>query len=398
MSSRRLPSEDARGPDPIVGSSDGPTVAAPPDGGGWAARLLPWSAALAGALAASRVFGDALWPCAIACQGGGHYQRLWGVPVWIAAVVLMAGVAVCAAAARRMPAGPRRAGAGLAAGALAAVAAGGALYFLWVSWRLGLVCPYCLAVHAGVLATAALALAAAPPQLPLAGLAFLGLHFAFHPAVIEDGPAPPAAPPADAPAIGAFLAPRPEAPPPAVLDPRIDALRREGSPDSPFVLEAAIDLHCPHCAAAHGPLMAALRERIAAGRVEVVLRFLTRRSAPSGRELAGHALATGDPARTRLLLSLLLGTPEGRGWAAVRSRVAELADPAAIEAAYAADRAAIEGLLDADNARLRELGARSTPFIALSRRGGDTLLRWDERSLDVQALGRSLDPPQRPER
>lgn len=269
---------------------------------------------------------------------------------------------------------------------LAWAAAGGSLYFLWVAWMLGLRCPYCFTVHAGVLATAGLA-AGRPwlPRLVLAALAFLGLHFAFQPVVVADGPAASAAP-----EIGAFLGPVSVPVATAMVDPALDALRRQGSPRAAYVLELAIDLHCPHCAAAQGPLNDALRRAVAEGRVEVVQRFLTRRSAPTGRELVRHVLAARDAPQAAQLISLLLGTPEGRGWAGVRPRVSEIADAAALEASLATRSTAVDALLDADAARLRELRARATPFAALSRRQGDLILRWDDRAFDPAAIAREI--------
>lgn len=341
-----------------------------------AARVLPWLALATALVAATRFFGDAIWPCPVSCQGGGHYQRLWGVPVHVPAVLSLLAIAILAW--RRRP----------EATWLVWGAAGGSLYFLWVAWMISLRCPYCFTVHAGVLLCAVLA-AGAPwlPRLALLALTFLGLHFAFNPAVIEDGPAAPA--PA-VPEIGAFFTPGARPVTAAAVDPALDLLRRQGSPQAAYVLELAIDLHCPHCAAAQGPLMDAMKRAVSEGRVEVVHRFMTRRSAPSGRELARHVLAARDAAQAGLLTSLLLGTPEGRGWAAVSPRVAEIADPAALERTLAGRTAAVDALLDADAVRLRELRARATPFAALSRRSGDLIGRWDDRAFDPQAIAREI--------
>lgn len=348
-----------------------------------ALRLLPWVALTAALVAATRFAGDAIWPCPVSCQGGGHYQRLLGIPVHVPATAIMLAVAVLGWLRRREAAW------------LAWVAAGGSLYFLWVAWQVQLRCPYCFTVHALVLLSALLAVALPVRRggLPgLATIAFLGLHFAFHPGVVVDGPeAPPAA--ADPPVVGSFFS-NPARSAAVSVDPAVveavDGLRRLGSPHAAYVLEVAIDLHCPHCAVSQGPLLDALRRAIDAGRVEVVLRFLTRRSAPSGRDLAGHVLAAADPAQARLLSSLLLGTPEGRGWQGVRTRVAEVVDPVPVEAARAARSAAIDAVLDGDGTRLRALGARSTPFAALSHRGAEPFLRWNGDAFDPQVIAREI--------
>ncbi len=348
-----------------------------------AARILPWLALATAAVAATRFFGEALWPCPVSCQGGGHYQRLLGVPAHVPAVLLL--VAVAALAWRRSA----------AAAWLAWLAAGASAYFLWLSWMLDLRCPYCLAVHTGVLLTAICA-AGRPwlPRLAIAVLAFLGLHFAFHPSVVSDGPAAPRVVPVvpveqAAPDLGTFLAPRPVQ---AVvtIDPQLDALRRQGSPQAAYVLEVALDLHCAHCAATAGPFATTLRRAINEGRVEIVTRFLTRRSAPTGADLARHVLAAADPAQARLLTSLLLGTPEGRGWDAVRSRVAEMTDPSGLEGSLAARGVDIDALLAADAARLQQLGIRTTPAAVIFRRSGDEIARWIGPAFDPEAMLREI--------
>lgn len=347
-----------------------------------AQRAVPWMALAAALVAATRFAGDLIWPCPVSCQGGGHYQHLFGVPVHVPATVLMLAIAGLGWLRRRETAW------------LAWLAAGGSLYFLWVAWQLGLRCPYCFTVHGLVLATAGLALAVPlrRADLPaLATIAFLGLHLAFHPGVVSDGP-DVVSPPAE-PEVGAFFAqpgkPAPSAAPTPAMA-AIDQLRRQGSPNAAYVLEVAIDLHCPHCAVTHGPLLDALRRSIDAGRVEVVYRFLTRRSDPTGRDLAAHVLACRDATQARLLTSLLLGTPEGRGWAEVRSRVAEVADPAAIEAMRAGSAAAIEAVLAQDGERLRALHAKSTPFAVISHRGVEPYMRWDGDAFDPKAIAREI--------
>jgi hypothetical protein len=324
-------------------------------------------ALLATAIAALR-FGDVLWPCPVACQGGGHYQRLFGIP---SHVLALAGLIPLAVLAWWRPAW---------AAWWAWVLAGGAVFYLAVSWRLGLLCPYCLAAHTAILATA---LALWPPRPLLAALGFLVLHFAYHPQVVLDGPAA-----SGDPAVAAFLGGGPQVAAVQPVPERLDALRRIGDAGAPVVVEAAIDLHCPHCAATHGPLLEALRPRL--GReVQLVLRFMTRRSDPSGRELAEHVLAADAPARAQLAIGLLLGTPEGRGWAGVRSRVAEVLDPAALEAVRTREAAGIAALLDADARRLRELRASATPFIVVSRAGRE-LRRWTDPHPDVRAIAEGL--------
>jgi protein-disulfide isomerase len=296
----------------------------------------------------------------VACQGGGHYQRLWGVPTHILAIASLVPIL---AALRWRPAW---------APPLAWLAAGGSAYFLIVSWRLDLLCTYCLAVHTAVIAGA---LALRPVRWLHLALGALLLHAAYHPQVVADAPAEPE--------VGAFLNAAP-ASVVAAVPPHLDERRRLGAATAPFTIELAIDLHCPHCAASHGPLLAALRP-FTGEQVQLIERFVVRPSAPSGGELATAVLAAGSRERTQMLIGLLLGTPEGRGWSAVRARVAEVEDVAALEAARAADAAGLAALLAADARRLARLRVRATPTVVLSRDGAE-ITRWSEPHPDAGAI------------
>jgi protein-disulfide isomerase len=348
-----------------------------------AQAALPWLALATAAVAATRFAGDALWPCPVSCQGGGHYQRLWGVPVHAPAVAGLLAVAVLAWL--RRP-------------AFAAVAAwacaGASLYFLWVAWQLGLRCSYCFTVHAGVL-LAALCAGAVPAgalaRAAAAAIAFLGLHFAFHPGVVEDIDAPaPTAPAGGDAGVSAFLGTPATGQVTPGDQPGLAAVLVSGRDDAPWRVEVAIDLQCPHCAAAFAPLDAVLRTAAAEGRAQVRWRFLTRRSAPGGRELAARVLAAAGRPEAERLVALLLGTPEDRGWAEVRARVAEAADPAALDAALAARRAEIDAQLDADGQRLRALGMRSTPAVVATRRADGAQRRWLAAEADPARIAEAL--------
>lgn len=347
-----------------------------------AQAALPWLALATAAVAATRFAGDVIWPCPVSCQGGGHYQRLWGVPVHIPAVVALLVVA-CLAWMRRP-----------ALAALAAWAAAGAsLYFLWVAWMLGLRCSYCFAVHAGVLLSAVCAIAVpggAAARATAAAFAFLALHLAFHPTVVEDIAAPPPTRPADASGVAAFMGASAGAPATPGDQPGLAALLVTGRDDAPWQVEVAIDLQCPHCAAAFAPLDAVLRAAAAEGRAQVRWRFLTRRSAPGGRELAERVLAAGGRGEAERLVALLLGTPEDRGWIQVRSRVAEAADADALDARLAARRSEIAAQLDADGARLRALGLRSTPAVAATRRADGAQRRWLAAEADPARIAEAM--------
>lgn len=334
------------------------------------ARALTVGLAAATALAAAtRPWWSAWWPCP-ACQGGGHYRHWLGLPVeWYAAAALL-GIGALALAGRPRP-----------AAWLALLTAGGSLWFLWVAWRLALWCPSCALIHAGVLATALAALwqAGAPRRGDACALAlgFLGLHFAFHPGVVEDGPAPAV------PAHNQHAA--------ATADrAAIDARRRQGQPDAPLVLTIVVDPHCPRCAELHGPLHAALRPAVEAGRVELVTRFLLRASMPSGADLARHALAAAGPREFAAVLGLVLGAREGLDWTALRPRLAEVLDPAPIEARARAEAGAIAAVLAEDQAWLQRQRVRTAPAALLADRQGALRQRWEGRAVEPAAIAAAL--------
>lgn len=344
-------------------------------GGGRGGRILPALALITAAVALLRAFGDGLWPCPVACQGGGAYQRLLGFPTWAWGVAGALAVAAAALAARRAAA-PRWLAA-WAAGA-AWVMAGGAIFYLWTAWLLGLRCGFCFAVHTGICAAVLLTLRVSPPRwwakpiLLFAG--FAALFILYAPAPTEE-PRPQPAP-----------ATKPERHGMSEALQRTEALRRLGRVGAPLQVEIAIDLHCPHCATTLGPLLDGLAPAVADGRVVVVQRFLTHAADPKGRELAAYALSSADAKGFAMLVSLLLGTQDDRGWSEVRSRVAEITDPAAIERRRAADTGAVDVVLAADLERLAKVRCTRTPFVLLSKQDGSEVGRWESEQVDPAAV------------
>lgn len=326
---------------------------------------------LTAAVAATRFAGDAIWPCPVSCTGGGHYQHLLGLPVHVPAVVMMLTIAGLAWT-RRLS----------AAVTLAWIAAGASAYFLWLLWRLEMACGFCVTVHVGTWTTALLTLRLVPPawwtKTSLAVIGFLGLHFIYHPGVVIDAPT----------AEIRTILPQPTTP---MVDPdmvaRIESRRRLGRSEAPQLLEIAVDLHCSRCADRHGPLLTALKPRITSGQVAVVNRFLFRPSTPTGRELAEHALTAPDATSFGLVVAVLIGTPEGRGWSAVQSRVAEVLT---LPPASDSERLAITAVLAADTTRLGQLGCRQTPFALLSRSGVE-VARWQGDQVDPAAILAAVD-------
>ncbi len=223
------------------------------------------------ALTAVRLAG--WWPCDVGCQGGGHYQRVGGVDVlWPALIgyLVLAGSLIHDAWRK-----PRWSAVSTAiAGALGGVS----LFYLYVAWGLGLVCPFCLTIHATVLAVLlAVAGDAAGPAAVALLLGTLGANAVFH-----------HQPVADMVAVGALTA-----------DPlnqtaaaqRAEANRTLGSATAPVVIDYALSLQCSHCAAQHQPLLEALAPALAAGRVRVVIRPVVRPADPASAWLAQCALA-----------------------------------------------------------------------------------------------------------
>jgi hypothetical protein len=313
------------------------------------------------------------WRCDVACQGGGHYQQLAGVSVVWPALAAYAVLAVLAI---------RDAQRGAWCPWLVRLVwlyAGGSLFFLWVSQRLGLVCPFCLTIHG----TMAMALICARP-LPAGmrwwdlarwlGLGFLLLNLAFHHQVVPDvEPARPSSGSDDG--MGGFMgAPRPDGQAAAARASAAyraaDTGRIMGDAGARWRIELVIDPHCQTCAEEHAPLLAAFKPLLArvTPPVAVVTRLLTRPSDPSGADLVRHLLAAAalGSGRFQPLLSVVLGAPAGIGFAGMRSRIAEIDDPDAIAAALVRDQAAIQQLLADDAARLRALGAvGATPQVIL---------------------------------
>lgn len=333
-------------------------------------RLRPILAmlAMAAAAIACLVRGAGWWACDVACQGGGWYRDLLGVPtVWpaAAAYALMGLLSLRAARSGAWPS---------AAVPLAWALAGASAFFLWIAWRIGLACPFCFTVHGLVGVTVLLAWPwprdlhrILPPACAL--FAFLALNLTFHHDVVADVAI---LPPVAAPAATAA----------AIADPaaaRLEAVRCQGSATAPLLVTMVIEMHCPVCARLHPRLVAAFAPALASGRVQVATRFLSRRRQPSGHELAAHVLAAGleRPELGRSVLAALLGVREGTGFSAASPLLDGVADPAAIAAIYTAHAAAIEDLLSADARWLAARGVQKVPTVLIEDRDGTRLGRWD---------------------
>jgi hypothetical protein len=318
------------------------------------------------------------WPCEVACQGGAHYQAVAGIPVvWLG---LLAHAGLAALAFR-----DARRGSWCAwTIRLCWILAGTAVFFLGIAWQLGLHCPFCRMAQTGAL----LALFLVRPLAPgmrwwhAAGWLLAGWLLAnatFH-----------HAPVADAPAIPTITPPAVTAPADDAVYQRADANRRQGPATAPLRAELVVDFTCPHCAELHGPLLQALKQPLAEGRVELVTRHLVRQAPPLHRELArlAFAAATLSAADHRLAVTTLLGVQRDARLDSLRARLSEAIVLADLDAVLRDHAPVIERLIDDDQRRLIALDAAvQTPSLVISRRSsGEVVTRWQGSALNVGAI------------
>jgi len=167
-----------------------------------------------------------------------------------------------------------------------------------------------------------------------------------------------------------------------------DAIRRLGASTASMQADLVLDINCPHCADVFSSAMSDLGKHADAGTVEVVVRWWPRPRDPLASDLIGHVLATANRTEFRLLSSLVVGTPEGRGWLFLRSRLAELVDPPVIEERMAANKPAIDQVLQDDGRRIMRWSIKAVPCLILSDRKGAERGRWEGKQFDVAAAMR----------
>lgn len=312
-----------------------------------------------------------LWPCEVACAGGGHYQTLGGVSVLWAAVAGALGLAALGLRERHRPTlSPWTRALGWAM-------IGASLYYLHLGLRLDLVCPHCLAMHTAVLAGAGALLRGAdrrwatPLGIGATLVAALALHAAFHPGLVRDD--------ADVDLLTSLPVPALSAGNKLAFA-TADSARRRGDSTAPVVLELVLDFQCPRCADTHPDLLAALGPALAGRRAELVTRHLVRRSEPASLTLARWAAAAAidGQARYDLYVAAMLGSRAGADARELRARLAELIDPLALEGAIERHQGAVDRLVADDARRLGELDAtaRTPQLIAVDRASGAVLKRW----------------------
>ena len=313
----------------------------------WMRRATAVGAALPAVLTAIRLAG--WWPCDVACQGGGFYQRLGGIDIlWPALIgyLVLSGLALFD--------GFRRPRWSAATCLVAGLLGGASLFYLWVAWSLELLCPFCLTLHGLVL----LVVVAVAPDAALAAatglvLGALGLNAAFHHRVQADV--------VERAGSGERRAGN------SSEANRADAHRIRGSSTASITVEYGYALQCSHCAQQHGPLLDALGPALQAGTIRLVLRPVVRPADAGSVWLARWAFAAAatSPAALDRFLIERLDTRAGL----TRTELLTLGgDLPALDAAAADGR--FDALVDADQARLKQLGYKgATPFVAIVRDG-----------------------------
>lgn len=322
-----------------------------------AVRDLAALAGLSALVAALGLIPD-LWPCE-ACSGIVPYETIAGLPLLpmaMAGYLALATIASCQAERDRLPVW-------IQAIAWAMVGASG--YYLWLSWRIDVLCSHCLAVHGCVLSMPGALLRSDQRSrlaiyLGTALLAALALHGIYHP--IRPPPPPPPPPgELDAAQLHGLLA--------------IDRGRRFGRAEAPLIADFKVDVRCPHCARDFVPLMRGLGPALEAGQVELVLRF----AAPGDRPDRLRELAVAAAFMRRLLpfASATIGRPAASDSAAEDAALPE--DFAEVPAQADRLALAIATLVALDQEQMIRLGIRggASPQMVLRRRAdGRELGRW----------------------
>lgn len=315
-----------------------------------------------------------LWPCDIACQGGAHYQTLFGMSVvWPA---LLGHVSLTYLVWRDA----WRNRSNLWTVRLILFLVGVSVFFLLIAHRLELSCTYCQLVHTftGVAFFLSIPVATRPGEglaLPFAG--WLIMNALFHYTPVADV------------APGTSIAAHPRVVPNDITT-KADFGRTYGDAAAPRTLDIVIDLTCRHCAEQYLPLMEALKPSIASKRVRVVIRHLVRPSQAASTPAAELVLAAATLGEHAAAIEVLLGSNPDSGAAGLQARLADVIDPAKLANVMATGRTSIGQVLSDDQQRIRELGAGlRTPAAVLSENGKVTK-QWSG-NLPVTAIVSALD-------
>ncbi len=310
------------------------------------------------------------FPCDTACQGGGHYQRIGSLSLMVPAL----GAYLLLAMLTTLDA--RRGGWCPWTVRLAWFLGGGSLFFFAISEALGIVCPFCILCHSLTLGVL-LFLYPFPNGVRwwhavswlIAGI--LVFNAAFHHTPVAD--------------VATATTPNTITTPPIALSEEANRGRAYGVSTAPYTLEIVIDLTCRHCAELYRPLMEALKPKIAAQRVQVIVRHLVRPSQAASLPATELILAAATFSEHATAMEILLGSNPDAGLAGMKARLSEVLDAKKLDAALISQGPAITTLIAADQLRISQLGLGSrTPSAVLIDHGRVTQ-RWSG-TLPVAAI------------
>lgn len=317
----------------------------------------------------SRLTG--LWPCDIACQGGAHYQTLFGVSIiWFAMLThgILSGLTWYDV---------RRGRANLWTVRLVHVLLGVSFFFLLVARGLGLSCTYCLLVHWLTILAFFLVLPFTTRHvslwLPIIG--WLVMNALFHHTPVADVTTTTTTTTTQVEAVASSPA---------------DRGRTYGETSAPRTLEVVIDLTCRHCAEQYRPLMEALKPALAAKRVRIIVRHLVRPSQAASGPAAELALAAAAIQEHMAAMEILLGSNPDAGLAGLKARLGEVIDPVKLDDVLSKDRAAITALLNDDQQRIKQLGIGPRTPSAVLIEDGKVTKTWSS-DLPIPAIVAALD-------
>lgn len=322
----------------------------------------------------SRLTG--LWPCDIACQGGAHYQTLFGISIIWYAIVAHGTLTWLTWH------DVRRGRSNLWTVQLVHLLVGSACFFLFVAHGLGLSCTYCQVVHGLTILAFLLVIPFTTRRvslwLPVFG--WLAMNAVFHHTPVADVvTTTPTTIPTTTPAstTNDFTV-------------RADRGRSYGDAAAPRTLEIVIELTCRHCAEQYRPLMEALKPAIASKRVRVVIRHLVRPSQTASKPAAELALAAAALGEHATAMEILLGSNPDSGAAGLQARLADVMDPEKLAGVMSAEHSALTQVLADDQQRIALLGMGPATPAAVLTQDGRVTKRWSG-TLPVTAILAALD-------
>ncbi len=315
----------------------------------------------------------AIWPCDVACAGGGAYASIGPVPLTLAATLAWSLLVLMVAATRWAPPQlehQRSAPTPRYLELLAWILIGSGLFLISIAWRLRMPCHACGAYHTAALAVAgplrAGRLRLGPRVLALA-LGMLVMMAVFGLELRRDN--------------GVAMGPPPHPGQTRSLPDwarSADAGRRWGLATAPLELVLGLDLLCPVCAQEAPAWQQALSNPLQHGQVRLEVRLLARPSEAAGATLDGWFLAGAQAGQDFTTLGALLGNrSDATAEDALHGPASEVLDLPALAQAAENHRGEVELLLVEDAHRLDALGYQGrTPFAALLRSDGKLVRRW----------------------